>query len=43
MAEGTPIRDYCHRMISYLNELEMLGVKIDADSQVDMILQSLQN
>ena len=38
MAEGTPIRDYCLRMISYLNELEMLGVEIDVDSQVDMIL-----
>jgi hypothetical protein len=28
-------------MISYLNELEILGAEIDADSQVDMILQSL--
>ena len=38
MAEGIPIRDYCLRMISNLNELEILGAEIDADSQVDMIL-----
>ena len=32
MAEGTPIRDHSLRMISYLNELEILGAEIDADS-----------
>jgi hypothetical protein len=28
-------------MISYLNELKALGVEINAESRVDMILQSL--
>ena len=28
-------------MISYLNELETLGANIDAQTQVDMILNSL--
>ena len=32
LAEGTPIRDHCLRMISCLNELEILGAEIDADS-----------
>ena len=41
MAEGTPVREYCLRMISCLNILEVLGANIDRESQVDMILQSL--
>ena len=32
MAEGTPIRYHCLGMISYLNELEILGAEIDSDS-----------
>ena len=41
MAQGTPIRGHCLKMISYLNKLEILGAKIDGESQADMILQSL--
>ena len=35
------MRKHCLRMISNLNTLEVLGVDIDGESQVDMILQSL--
>ena len=35
------MREYCLKMISNLNKLEVLGVDIDGESQVDMILQSL--
>ena len=41
MAEGTSMREHCLKMISNLNKLEVLGVDIDGESQVDMILQSL--
>ena len=38
MAQGTPIRKHCLKMISYLNTLEILGADIDGESQADMIL-----
>ena len=38
MAQRTPIREHCLKMISYLNTLEILGADIDGESQVDMIL-----
>ena len=38
MAEGTPIHDHVLKMISYLNELEILGAEIDGESQVDIVL-----
>ncbi|XP_065626541.1 uncharacterized protein LOC136066333 [Quercus suber] len=41
MAEGTSVREHCLRMISNLNTLKVLGIDIDGESQVDMILQSL--
>ena len=41
MAEGTPVWDHVLKMISYLNELEILGAKIDSESQVDIVLMSL--
>ena len=41
MAIGTLVREHCLRMIFNLNTLEVLGVNIDGESQVDMILQSL--
>ena len=41
MAEGTSMREHCLKMIFNLNKLEVLGVDIDGESQVDMILQSL--
>ena len=41
MAEGTSVWEYCLKMISNLNILEVLGADIDGESQVNMILQSL--
>ena len=38
MAEGTLVREYCLRMISNLNTLEVLGANIDGESQADMIV-----
>ena len=32
MAQGTPIREHCLKMISYLNTLEVLGADIDDES-----------
>ncbi|GFY95445.1 hypothetical protein Acr_10g0008300 [Actinidia rufa] len=40
MAEGTIVREHALKMIGFLNELEILGDEIDADSQIDIILQS---
>ena len=33
MAEGTPVRDHVLKMIARLNELEILGVKIDGGTR----------
>ena len=41
MAEGTPIQDHVLKMIAHLNELEILGAKINGESQVDIVLMSL--
>ena len=41
MTQGTPVRDHCLKMISYLNTLEVLSADIDGESQEDVILQSL--
>ena len=41
MAQGTPIKEHCLKMIPYLNTLEVLGADINGESQVDMIIQSL--
>ena len=41
MMEGTLVREYALKMISFLNELKTLGANIDAQTQVDMILSSL--
>ena len=41
MAEGTLVRDHVLKMISHLNELEILGADIDGESQVDIVLMSL--
>ena len=43
MEETTSVRDHVPKMISLLNELEILGAKIDGESQVDIILQSLSD
>ena len=36
--ERTPVRDHVLKMISLLNELEILGSDIDGETQVDIIL-----
>ena len=41
MLEGTLVQLHVLKMISFLNELETLGANIDAQTQVDMILNSL--
>ena len=41
MVEGTPVRDHVLKMISLLNELEILRSDIDGETQVDIILQPL--
>ena len=41
MLEETPIRDHILKMISFLNALETLGANIDAQTQVDIILDQL--
>ncbi|XP_077252358.1 uncharacterized protein LOC143891703 [Tasmannia lanceolata] len=41
MVEGTPVRDHMLKMMGNLNELEVLGAILDAESQVDMVLASL--
>jgi len=32
MAQETPVREHCLKMISYLNTLEALGANIDGES-----------
>ncbi|XP_016507741.1 uncharacterized protein LOC107825399 [Nicotiana tabacum] len=41
MAEGSSVRDHVLKMMSLLNELEVLGAMIDKESQVEMVLQTL--
>uniref|UniRef100_A0A2N9G4H2 Retrotransposon Copia-like N-terminal domain-containing protein n=1 Tax=Fagus sylvatica TaxID=28930 RepID=A0A2N9G4H2_FAGSY len=41
MVEGTPVREHVLKMISFINELDMLGAKMDAETKVDAILSSL--
>ncbi|XP_057485854.1 uncharacterized protein LOC130772132 [Actinidia eriantha] len=41
MAEGTPVKEQALKMIGFLNKLDILDAEIDADSQIDIILQSL--
>ncbi|XP_077215674.1 uncharacterized protein LOC143850301 [Tasmannia lanceolata] len=40
MVERTPVRDML-KMMGYLNELEVLGAMLDAESQVGIVLASL--
>ncbi|XP_075101767.1 uncharacterized protein LOC142177200 [Nicotiana tabacum] len=39
MTEGSSVRDHVLKMMSFLNELEVLGDVIDEESQVEMVLQ----
>src|SRR5579862_6779626 len=41
MAVGTPVRDHMLKMMDCFNEAEILGAEIDAQSQTDMILETL--
>ncbi|XP_059650724.1 uncharacterized protein LOC132296550 [Cornus florida] len=41
LPEGTPVGEHLLKIISYFNELEVLGADIDGETQVDIILQSL--
>ena len=41
MAEGTPVQDHVLKMISHLNELEVLGAEVDGETQIDIVLMSL--
>ena len=41
MSEGSSVRDHCLKIISYLNELEILGATVDRETQVDMLLETL--
>ena len=39
MAEETPIREHILKMFDHLNTLEICGGEIDAESQIDIILE----
>jgi len=41
ITEITPVREHCLSMIAILNSLEVQGVEIDSELQVDIILHSL--
>ena len=41
MKEGSSVLDHVLKMMSHLNQIEVLGGTIDAESQVTIILQSL--
>nr|XP_016459490.1 PREDICTED: uncharacterized protein LOC107783044 [Nicotiana tabacum] len=41
MVEGSSVKDHVLKMMSLLNELEVLGAVIDKESQVEMVLQTL--
>lgn len=38
---GTPVHDHVLKMIDHLSMLKVLGAKIDGETQVDIILESL--
>ena len=42
MAKGTFVRDHVLKMIDHLNELKILGVEINRESQTDIKLQSAE-
>ncbi|XP_077223390.1 uncharacterized protein LOC143856998 [Tasmannia lanceolata] len=41
MVEGTPVRDHKLKMMGFLNELDILGAIMDAETQIDIVLASL--
>ena len=43
MTKETPIRDHMIHMITLFNKMEILEAKIDGETKVDMILETLSN
>ena len=41
MSKGTSVRDHVICMIKFFNEIKILGTKIDGETQVDMVLETL--
>ena len=41
MAEGSPVQEHVLKIISHLNELEVLGAEVDGETQIDIVLMSL--
>ncbi|PON40121.1 hypothetical protein PanWU01x14_299730, partial [Parasponia andersonii] len=41
--KGTPVREHMMKVIVYFNELEILRVEIDCDTQIDMVLNTLSD
>ncbi|KAL8147966.1 hypothetical protein AgCh_005337 [Apium graveolens] len=41
MAEGLPVRDHVLKMMSHLNEIEILSAELDGETQIDIIFMSL--
>ena len=41
MAEGTPVHDHILKMMDSLNKANVLSAEIDAESHINMILESL--
>ena len=41
MKAGTLVRDHMMLIISYLNKMEILGSKINEETKIDMILETL--
>ena len=41
MAEGSPVQEHVLKIISHLNELEVLGAEVDGETQIDIMLMSL--
>jgi hypothetical protein len=41
MAEETRIRDYILKMMVHLSKIEILGVVVDGETQINIILQRL--
>ena len=39
--EGSPVQEHVLKMISHLNELEILGAEVDEKTQIDIVLTSL--
>ncbi|PON56048.1 hypothetical protein PanWU01x14_184070, partial [Parasponia andersonii] len=39
--KGTLVREHTMKVITYLNELEILRAEVDCDTQIDMVLNTL--